>query len=318
VGSGPFRIRSHNGGQLILEPVPGENAPLDELEFDFFADVGASYRAFVAGRLDWSRVPPDQLTAAHGRSGTEAVEPYLAELFYGFNLKSATFSDIRFREAIIRAVDRGAIISGIYHGSVAPFDNIVVAGIPGYPAPVCGEPCSYDPAAARALLAAAFPGHAPPMVMIDFDQDPTQEAVAKAIATDLGAVGVPTMLRGKPLVAYQAFAASGQLQLFHLGWVAGYPSPEAFLGPLFGSGSAANLSHLTSTTVDTALATARQEPERSRRLADYAVAETAVLDQLPLLPIGQYQTVTVTSGRTRGLVTLITGWVDFSRAWLAG
>jgi oligopeptide transport system substrate-binding protein len=128
---------------------------------------------------------------------------------------------------------------------------------------------------------------------------------------------VPTALRGKPLAAYQAFAATGQLQLFHLGWVAAYPSPEGFLGPLFGSGAAANLTHLDSRVVDAALIGARLEPDRLKRLRDYADAESAVLDQVPLIPIGQYQTAAVASARTRGLVTLITGYVDFSRVWVA-
>jgi ABC-type transport system substrate-binding protein len=317
VGSGPFRIRSSGASELVLERAPGEQVPLDGVEFVFYPDVGASYQAFVTGQLDWSRVPADQLAAALARYGKAGVQPYMAELFYGFNLKSPTFADRRFREAILRAVNRGSIVNGVYHGSVLPLGNVVVPGIPGYPAPACGEPCGYDPVAARALVAAAFPGRAPPAVMIDYDDDPTQELVAKAIAADLTAVGIRATLRGKPLAAYQAFAASGQLQLFHLGWVAGYPSPEAFLGPLFGSGATANLTHLGSSTVDAALASARQEPDLNKGMSDYAAAESAVLDQIPLIPIGQYQTAAVVSGRTRGVATLITGMVDFSRAWVA-
>lgn len=316
VVSGPFLIRLLGSSQLVLQAVPGGTALVDGVEFDFFPDAAASYQAFVDGRLDWSRVPADHVAGAEARYGSAGVAPYLAELFYGFNLQSPTFADSRFRQAIVQAVDRDVIIKSVYHGSVLPLDNVVV-GIPGYPAPLCRDACHYDPAAARALLAAAFPGHAPPAVIIDYDEDPTQEAVAKAIGGDLAAVGIAVTLRGKPLAAYQAFAASGQLQLFHLGWVAGFPSPDAFLGPLFGSRSAANLTRLGSAAVDSALLAARQEPHVSQRMADYAAAERGALALVPVIPIGQYQTAAVISGRTRGLVTPLTGFVDFSRVWLA-
>ncbi len=316
VGSGPFLITSFSTSRLVLHAAPRGNALVAGVEFDFYPDAAASYQAFVAGKLDWSRVPADQVSAAEARFGSGGVAPYLAELFYGFNVKSPALADSRFRQAIIKAVDRNAIISSVYHGSVLPLDNIAV-GIPGYHAPVCGQACRYDQAAARALLAAAFAGRAPPVVMIDYDEDPTQEAVAKAIASDLTVVGIATMLRPKPLAAYQAFASSGQLQLFHLGWVAGYPSPEAFLGPLFGRGSPENLTQLSSDAVETALAKAAGEANGNQRFVDYAAAERAVLDQFPLIPIGQYETAAVISGRTRGVATLVTGSIDFSKVWLA-
>jgi ABC-type transport system substrate-binding protein len=317
VGSGPFLISSSTTSRLVLQPVPGVKAFVDRVEFDFFADAAASYQAFVAGQVDWSRVPSDQLASAKERYGTAGIAPYLAELFYGLNVKSTTFADIRFRQAIVEAVDRAAIDQDVYHGSVLPLDSIVAAGIPGYPVPVCGTACRYDPAAARALLSAAFPGKAPPAVTIDYDEDPTQEAVAKAIATDLAAVGIATTLVPKPLAAYQALAASGQLQLFHLGWVAGYPSPEAFLGPLFGTASPDNLTGLSSNVAAPALAAAEQEPNASQRFLDYAASERATLGQFPLIPLGQYQTVAVISSRTRGFVTLVTGAVDLTKVWLA-
>jgi ABC-type transport system substrate-binding protein len=198
VGSEPFRIRSSGATQLVLERVPGEDVPLDGVDLVFYPDAVASYQAFVAG----------QLAAAEARYGTRGVEPYLAELFYGFNLKSPTFADRRFRQAVVRAVNRGAIISGVYHESVLPLDNVVVPGIPGYPAPVCGEACRYDPVAARALLAGGVSGPGPARGHDRLRRGPAQEAVAKAIAADLAAVGIPATLRGKPLAAYQAFTAS--------------------------------------------------------------------------------------------------------------
>ena len=154
-------------------------------------------------------------------------------------------------------------------------------------------------------------------VVIDFDDDPTQQAVAQAIAANLTTVGITTTLRPKPLADYQQFTTSGQLQLFHLGWIGAYPSPEAFLGPLFGSGARSNLTNLSDPGIDFALGAARSEPDDTKRLAYYAVAEKAIMAQLPVLPIAQYEVPAVIGKRVRNLDPTTTGVFDSAQVWLA-
>jgi ABC-type transport system substrate-binding protein len=313
-------MTSRSDSRLTLVRAPGSVALVDEVDVELFATTSAAYTAFAGGQVDWSRVPPDDIETATAKYGQAAFRPYVADLFYGFNLKNPIFADRRFRQAIVRAVDRDAIINTIYHRTVLPLDGVVVRGVPGYHDGACGTLCRHDPALARQLLAAVFPagGPAPPPVVIDFDDDPTQQAVAKAIQANLADVGITATLHPQPLAAYQQYTASSQIQLFHLGWIGAYPSADAFLAPLFVTGSASNVTRLAVPAVDAAIAAARAEPDPAARAQHYADAEQAVMQELPVVPIAQYETPAVIADRVRGLRPTTTGGFDAAQVWLAG
>jgi peptide/nickel transport system substrate-binding protein/oligopeptide transport system substrate-binding protein len=316
-GSGPFGLVTRSGDHLSLRPSPGWGHYLDGIDASFFDDVAGSYRAFQAGQLDWSRVPPEAMGAAGKQYGRGQFSPYLAELFYGFNLKSPAFVDARFREAIIHAIDRRALVAAVYKNTVEPLDGILVRGLPSHQADPCGPKCSFDAGQARTLIAQAFPPPAtPPQITINYDNDPTQDAVAKAIQSDLSAVGIPVLLDAKAVAEYPKFAVSGQQQFFRLGWVAAYPSADAFLAPLFATGSTSNLTGLSSPEVDQALAAARKEADPGQRDIDYQAAERAVMAQLPVVPIAQFDLTAVAAATVRGLTPSVTGTFDAAGVWL--
>lgn len=317
VGSGPFQFGGVKGDVITLNPTAGGGANVARLEFHQFDDVAASYRAFTAGDLDWSRVPPDEVGAAAARYGDKAFRPYLAELFYGFNLKSPKFADPRFREAIVHAIDRQAITKAVYGGTVLAMNGLVVEGIAGHVPDACGPACAHDVPKAKSLIAAVFPPPlAPPEVFLDYDEDSTQAAVAKAIQAGLTEVGVKATLRAKPLKDYQAFAVSGQQELFRLGWIGAYPSPDAFLQPLFATGSPSNLTGFTVPAVDQAFASARAEADPGKRVGHYQSAEKQIMAALPVIPIAQFQLHSVVGESVQRLNVSAVGTFDASAVWL--
>jgi ABC-type transport system substrate-binding protein len=257
--------------------------------------------------------------AAASRFGSSNFRPNVAELFYAFNLKSPKFADPRFREAIVRAVDREAIVNGVYQDTVRQLDGVVVNGVPGHTDDPCGDRCQHDPTKAKALLAQAFPAGKPvPEVALDFDDDATQQKVAEAIQANLKEVGIPATLRRKPLPEYEEFVAQDDKELFRLGWIAPYPSADAFLAPLFGTGSVLNLSHFSTPAVDNAINAARAEANASKRVSDYQAAEKAVMAQVPLIPIAQFLVHSVVSSRAHGLVLSATGTIDTTSVTVTG
>lgn len=317
LGSGPFRIESRSEESLRLAPSEGAEVLVDSVEVMLFDDDDGAYAAFVAGDLDWTEVPAERVEEAAERYGRDGFAPYVAELFYGFNLKSPKFADARFREAIVRAVDRRSIIAAVYGGTVLPMDGVIVRGVPGHQESPCRGRCEHDVERARALVAEVFPDGGVHEVNIDFDDDRTQEAVARAIQSNLERVGIPAKLRHKPLREYQQFAVSGEQELFRLGWIAPYPSPDAFLAPLFVSGRPSNLTGMSSAPVDAAVGAARGEADRQRRIELYQEAERKVFEQIPLVPIAQFEIQTVSSDRVRGLQVTTAGTFDATKVWLA-
>ena len=80
------------------------------------------------------------------------------------------------------------------------------------------------------------------VVVYDFDQDSTQESIAKAMQNNLKDVGINAALRPHPFADYLTFALTGQQELFRLGWTTPVAAPTAdgFLTPLFLTGSHEN------------------------------------------------------------------------------
>lgn len=318
VGSGPFRFAGREGDVLRLTRSSETRALLDGIDLHL-ADAAASFQAFKDGDLDVSLVPPSDGDEAAELAGRTGFVPYVAEVFYGFNLKNPKFADPRFREAIVHAVDRRAIADVVYGGAAAPIDGPVPRGLPAFQQTPCGARCAHDVERAKQLLAEVFPpgsAGAPP-VAIDYDADPTQDAVAKALQANLAAVGINASLRPHPVDQYPQIVGRGEQELFRLGWVGLYPAADAFLTPLFRSGSETNVTGFSAPAIDEVLRAARAEPDLAARVERYRDAERRIMDLVPIIPIAQFETLSVATRRVRGLAFNPLGSFDGSSVWLA-
>jgi ABC-type transport system substrate-binding protein len=316
VGSGPFRVAGRDGAVVHLRPAEGVAANLEGIDLHLYADDADAYAAWVAGDLDWSQVPSTAVGDAEARAGARGFVPFPAMLYLGFNLRSPSLDDVRFRQAVLAAIDRESVVRAAYGTAVTPRAALVPAGVPGAVDDACGSACSHDARRARALVEAAFPDGRVPELPLDYDQGASQEALARAIQSDLAEAGIPSTLRGRPPEEFATFATSGGQGLFRLGWVGVFPTPDAFLSPLFRSGGAENAVGLADEEVDAAIDAARAEPDPARRAAAWAEAERLVLARAPVVPLGQFRTATVFSRRVQGLVPRPDGTFDPGAVWL--
>ncbi len=316
VGSGPFMVQSRAETVLHLVPSPDAKVSLKGIDVFLARDAASAYADFLRGSVDWSEVPADQVEPVPADRGTDAVRPYGAELFYAFNLRNPKFADQRFREAIVHAVDRDAIGRVVYGSTVIPRSALVAEGIPGAQPDPCGETCRFDPAKAKDLLKQAFGDAPPPDIQIDYDDNPTQEAVAEAMQANLKAVGVNAGLRPHVFGDYLKFAQSGEQELFRLGWIGSYPSPDAFLTPMYQSGTTDNVTGFSLPQVDALLQAGRAEADEAKAIGAYQEAERIILAQAPVVPVAQFQTHSVTAPRVQDLVVTTLGIFDASRVRL--
>jgi oligopeptide transport system substrate-binding protein len=268
--------------------------------------------------VDWTLVPPNQVDEAADKHGRSGFRPYATVGFYGFNLKSPKFADIRFREAIVAAIDRQAIARGIYSGNVTAANRLIPEGIPGAQSDPCGEMCVHDPNKSRDLIKQAFPTTPPPEIFIDFDQDVTQEAIAKAIQSNLKDVGVTANLRPHPYADYVTFALGEQPELFRLGWggLLAYPRADSFLSPLFLSGSHENVTQFSNAQVDALLNAGRADPSEAKQVAADQDAEKLILAGLPIVPVFQTETHSVGADRVENVQVTAFGSFDATKVWL--
>ena len=319
VGSGPFRLRQREGNVVHLVRAAGADTYLDGVDLTFFDSTDAAYAAFIDDEVDWSPVPNDRVEEAAERFGTAGFVPFHASLFYGFNLKNPSFQNARFREAIVHAIDRQAIVRAVYNDTVQQMDGVVIDGVPGRQENPCRTRCNYAPAAAKRLLAKAFPGkQKPPTIAIDFDEGTVQEAIARAMKDNLKQVGIVAKLRPKSFRQYQEFVASGKQQLFRLGWISVYPAADPFLTPLFLGGAPDNVTGFSNAGVDKTLKAARAEKNDDKRAKLYNKAERLIMAKVPIVPIAQFLTHSVAAPRVHDLVVTVDGTFDATRVWVTG
>jgi ABC-type transport system substrate-binding protein len=150
-------------------------------------------------------------------------------------------------------------------------------------------------------LQEAFKGAPPPPVALDYDDDATQDAIAKAIQASLSQVGIKVDLRPKAPRDYDGFALSNEPEILRLGWIANYPSADAILAPLFATDSLDNLTGYSNPAVDAMLKSARLESDPGRRVELYQQIESTIMEQVPVVPIAQFNVHSVIAKRAKGV-----------------
>jgi peptide/nickel transport system substrate-binding protein len=181
-GLGPFRFREHVGGQrVVLERNPyfwkansaGERLPyLDRLVFLPVASEDAQVLRFQAGEADLlNRIGAESYGALAREQGTRGyvvqdLGPSLEYTFLFFNLNDLTaeqaavarkqrwFRDTTFRQAVSAAIDRDAIVRGVYRGRATALAGHVTPGNKRWVNTKLTAPV-HSPARARDLLTKA-------------------------------------------------------------------------------------------------------------------------------------------------------------------
>ncbi len=166
VGSGPFRFVQLTGaGQAVTgiqlaaaDTYYGRKPLLNDVHFKFYPDFEAAFAAYQAGEvLGLSRVDDAHLNAVLGLpqlSLYTALRPEYSLIY--LNLQSDQlpfFKDKKVRQALLRGLNRRAMVAASLNGQAVLADSPVLPGSwahnPNLPTP------EYDPEAAAQLLDAA-------------------------------------------------------------------------------------------------------------------------------------------------------------------
>ena len=154
------------------------------------------------------------------------------------NTTRKPFDDLRVRQALNMAINKERIVR-IINGRATPAGQVLPPLMPGYDAAYKGYP--YDVAKAKALLAEAGlkDGFTTDLYAMNTDPNPR---IAQAIQQDLAAVGIKAEI--KALAQPEVIAAGGNKEQSSLtwsggmGWIADFPDPSDFYGPILGCGGA--------------------------------------------------------------------------------
>ena len=326
VGNGPFMMDGvwRHDESIRVKRYPdyqGRPPPAESIEFKIYVEKATAYRDFQGGALDIAtELPSQEIPAARRTYGGRYVEQLSSGLNYlGFPIYQPAFAKKEVRQAISLAIDRQQIIDKIYDGEKDPARSIVFPVLPGTRTDAC-KLCDLDVPRARQLLARGG-GWTGGTFHIWFatgrDHDAAMEAVANQLRENLGITDVKFQTP-EFAVFFGAVKAHEVTGPFRLNWLMDYPSPQAYLAPLFTSTSSSNRAGYANPEVDRLIAEGDRAPSIDAGLAAYQAAEDIILDDMPVIPLWFGKNQAVHTERTDNVVIDLLGRVQVQEVTVVG
>jgi oligopeptide transport system substrate-binding protein len=330
IGAGQFKVDSISNTEIVLSKFAefsgATKANVDKLTFRIYQDPAAAYADAVGGSLDYiddSNIPSDQLVGDAYMTDFPDRTSQRESLVLGWITFSpddpqlAGTANVEKRKAISRAIDRDLIVKQIFSDTRTPATGWVSPGVDGYKADVCGEPCTFDAAAAKQAFEAAG-GYEGTLTMTYNSDAPNKawsEAVCNQIKNNLGinCVAVPTVDFATILNKLDAGEVKG---IFRSAWQADYPSIENYLSPIYAKGAFAptgsNYAKYDNPEFESLLTQAAAAKSLDEANTLYQQAEALLARDFPTAPLWYNKTTSAWSDRVTDVKVSAFGVLDFA------
>ncbi len=247
VGSGAFMLKEWVAGQrLVFVRNPDYFRPrphLDQYTVEIGQEPLVAILRLQKGETDIAGdgIPPAkylEMKKAADATGMIVDRDQLETSYITINTTKKPFDDVRVRQALNMAIDKDRIVR-IINGRATPADQVLPPLMPGYDKAYKGYP--HDVAKAKALMAEAGLKDGVSTDLYAMNTDPNPR-IAQAIQQDLAAIGIKADI--KAMAQPQVIAAGGNKDQSSLtwsggmGWIADFPDPSDFYGPILGCGGA--------------------------------------------------------------------------------
>lgn len=307
VGTGPFRLRSWDSKQVVLEKNERYYKPLGDVRtVTFLFGGGAPVTMYEQGELDAAPVGVADIERVLDPANPLHYEvqetPLLYTQYVGFNVRQPPFDDVMVRRAFALATNKQAMADVFFKRTRVPATGILPPGMPGYNENLQAIP--FDPDKAREALKASRYGGAEnlPRIVLTVTGEGATNAFAELLAGMYEEVlGVRLEIEQVDWATYLQELNAHELQMFTLAWSADYPDPENFLETQFHSKSELNNTGYGDPEVDRLLEQAMTEPDTATRLALYQQAEQRIVDDAPWIPLFHGVDYTLVKPYLRGL-----------------
>lgn len=308
IGSGPFRFKSFDKNQQVLDLEANANywegAPgIKELRVRVIADANALQAELKTGRVDLAPLPtnltPDAIQSL-GQDANLKVEQFPGSniVYLGFNVQSAPLDKAVVRQAIAYAIDRERLIRELQLGQAKLAHSILPEESWAYSA---GEKYSYDPARARKLLDDAgfrdpdgdgprmrFPN---PLIFKISSGSIATRQYSTVIQNSLKEIGIPVEIETLETNSLLEQLRRGQFQMTTSRWIGGNQDP-VFLRDLFATSeiptqerAGRNRSRYSNAEVDKILNEAVNTADNQKSAPLYIQAQGIISRELPMLPL---------------------------------
>ena len=316
VGTGAFKMKEWTLGQsLVFERNTdywraGEPY-LDQITYEFGQEPIVALLRLQNGEIDipGDGIAPAKFAEVMGDPAQKARVVTGDVLHTGYitmNVTAAPFDKVEVRRAVNMAINKTRVVQVVNNRAV-PATQPLPPAMPGYTNDYAGYP--FDVEGAKKLLAdAGFPdGFETDLYAMNTDPNPR---IAQAIQQDLAAIGIKANIQSLAQANVIEAGGAGTAPMIWSGgmaWVADFPDPSNFYGPILGCAGAEaggwNWSKYCNPELDKAAVAAdsMSDPAKTAdRLQAWSDIYMKVMEDAPWAPVYNDQRFTMKSDRMGG------------------
>jgi peptide/nickel transport system substrate-binding protein len=324
IGSGPFTFVSQDPDTEVVlrrnDSYWGQRAQVERVRMTIVPDATTRALELRKGSADIS--PAGSLTAdmvgtlRQYRNLQIDQQPGTVLAYLAFNLRDRILKDVRVRQSLAYAIDRGAMLHYLFGDQGRLADSVLPPQHWAYSSDVAHY--SYEPAKANAMLdAAGYPRGADGVRFHLTMKTSTEEStrlLAAVLQQQLRQVGIAVDIRSFEFATFYADVVKGAFQLYSLRWVGGNEDPDIFYYAFHSSSfppKHANRSYYVNPEMDRLIEAGRSTVDQEKRKQIYAQIQQILARDLPYIDLWYFDNVIVHSARVRNLQVNAAGNYDF-------
>jgi peptide/nickel transport system substrate-binding protein len=322
MGSGPFKfVSSEQDKEVVVERNDnywGTKPRVARVRFTVVPDATTRALELRKGSADAAinALTSDTIVALQRDSNLQIERaPGTVLSYLAFNLRDSTLQDVRVRQAIAYAIDRGPLLEYIWRGFAQPAQSVLPPQSWAYDQNVAAYP--HDPEKARQLLdAAGYPAHQGVRFHLTMKTS-TEEStrlLAAVLQQQLRDVGVALDIRTFEFATFFADVTTGAFQLYSLRWIGGNEDPDIFEYSFHSSRfppKGANRGFYSNSHVDSLIDEARRQTDQNARKRLYAEVQEVLAQDEPYINLWYFDNVLVHTRRVRNVTLNPSGNYDF-------
>ncbi|MEU8764656.1 ABC transporter substrate-binding protein [Streptomyces sp. NPDC048659] len=328
-GSGPYVLKEYKPGESArLEPNPNYKGAITKtgrtVVVKYFKESEQLAAAWKAREISVThrQMPPAFINSLKDASkdGTRITEAASAEIRnLNFNVRpDSVMAKKAIRQAVAAVVDRPAITTETYKGTVEPLYSLIPQGFVGHSTAFYDVTPEPDKAKAARLLRAADVD-TPVKFTLGHSKDATYDAEAAQLKKQLEDTGLfEVEVVAVDWQSFQKAYAKGSYDAYTVGWLPDFPDSDSFTAPLVGTDNTLH-NAFSNARIDSLIAATQQFSDRSRATNDFRDIQAEVAKEVPLVPLWQKKDYVLSSEDVTGSQFLSDGtgiWRLWELSWI--